>query len=41
MDDKHAMQTVLPENIRHLYQQILSQGHIGEKLDDILASHRK
>jgi hypothetical protein len=32
MEDKYAAQTTLPENIRGLYQQILSQGTIGESL---------
>lgn len=34
MEDKHAAQIAFTdtENIKELYQQILSQGHIGENL---------
>jgi hypothetical protein len=32
MDDTYAAQTAMPDNIRDLYRQILSQGAIGESL---------
>ena len=34
--DKHTAQTALPENIRDLYDQIISRGRIGELTQQII-----